>query len=64
MEKLKNIIDTMNMIEKYNISGYKVVSDAIIEVPTSEYQRLLDSVVNKQYIKNLKYSTGMLYGKF
>jgi hypothetical protein len=53
MKTLKNIIDTWNMIEKYNIVGYEEVNGAVISIPESEYDRLLDSAKNKTYIKNL-----------
>lgn len=53
MKKLKNIIDTWNMIEKYNIVGYEELSGAVISIPETEYDRLLGSVKNKAYIKNL-----------
>lgn len=53
MKNLRNIIDTWNMIEKYNIVGYKEVNGAVISIPESEYNRMLDSVKNKKYIKNL-----------
>lgn len=52
MAKLKNIIDTWNMIEKYNIEGYAEVNGAV-EIPEAEFERLMDSVKNKAYIKNL-----------
>ena len=53
MIKLKEIIDSWNMIEKYKIKGY--ISDAgVIKIPEAEYNRLLVSVKNKNYISSLK----------
>lgn len=54
MTALKNIVDTWNMIEKYGITGYEVVDSTTVAVPDSEYERLLDSVKNKAYVKNLR----------
>lgn len=64
MVQLKNIIDTWNMVLKYKLDGAQVnASDpAVVLVPESEYQRLLDSVKNKQYIQNLQVSAGWLCG--
>lgn len=53
MKAMRNIIDTWNMIEKYNIKGYEVIDSCTILVPTNEYERLMNSVKNKQYIKNI-----------
>lgn len=50
--KMRNIIDTWNMISKYNIKGW-VEDKCTIYVPANEYNRLMDSVVNKQYIRNI-----------
>lgn len=52
MRELKNIIDSWNMIEKYNIEGY-VEKNGVILIPGAEYERLMSSVKNKQYIKNI-----------
>ena len=52
MRELRNIIDTWNLIEKFNIEGY-IEKDSIIMVSNAEYERLMDSVKNKQYIKNI-----------
>ena len=54
MTALKNIIDTWNMIEEYNIVGYEEVNSYTIAIPDSEYDRLLNSVKNKKYIIALK----------
>lgn len=57
MTKLKCIIDTWNMIEKHNIHGWEQVNDHIIIIPDDEYERLITSVKNKEYIKNLKFNS-------
>ena len=50
--KMRNIIDTWNMINKYGLRG--VFEDkSIVYVPVNEYNRLMASVVNKQYIRNI-----------
>lgn len=60
MTALKNIIDTWNMIEKYGIAGYEVLDSTAVAIPDSEYERLLDSVKNKVYVRNLRRSSGWL----
>ena len=52
MVKLKKWIDVWSMIEKYQITGWVEEPDGIL-VPEAEFQRLLASVKNKAYIKNL-----------
>lgn len=52
MKKLRNIIDTWNMIEKFGIVGY-VETGAAISIPAAEYDRLLASAKNQAYIRNL-----------
>lgn len=53
MKALKNIIDTWNLIEKYEITGW-VEEKNTIQIPETEYQRLLNAVKNKNYILNLR----------
>lgn len=53
MIKMKNIIDTWNMIEKYNLQRCRVLDSLTILVPADEYNRLLGSVKNQQYIRNI-----------
>ena len=64
MVQLRNIVDTWNMVFKYNLEGAIVdaADGAVVLVPESEYQRLLDLVKNKRYIQNLLASNGSLYG--
>lgn len=56
MTKMRNIIDVWNMIEKYDVEGYEVVDGSTIVWPTSEYVRLLGTVRNPTYIRNLRRS--------
>lgn len=60
MKQMKNIIDTWNMIEKYDLQGCREKNSRVIEIPEVEYNRLMDSVINKQYIKNITYQGGLL----
>ena len=53
MKQIRNIIDTWNMIEKYNLQGYVEKDSTVIFLPDSEYERLLASVKNQKYIRNL-----------
>lgn len=55
MKQMKNIIDTWDMIEKYDLQGCREKNSRVIEIPEVEYNRLMDSVINKQYIKNITY---------
>ena len=50
--EMRNIIATWNMINKYNIKG-AFEDKSIVYVPVNEYNRLMNSVVNKQYIRNI-----------
>lgn len=60
MKQMKNIIDTWDMIEKYDLQGCTEKNSRVIEIPEVEYNRLMDSVINKQYIKNITYQGGLL----
>jgi hypothetical protein len=53
MKQMRNIIDTWNMIEKYNLQGWVEKDSTVILLPDSEYERLLASVKNRKYIRNL-----------
>lgn len=53
MKQMKNIIDTWNMIEKYDLQGWVVKDSMVILLPVCEYERLLASVKNQNYIRNL-----------
>lgn len=52
MRNMKNIIDTWNMIEKFGLR-YEVQDNGTIRIPDEDYARLMDSVKNKKYIKNI-----------
>jgi len=53
MKQLRNIIDVWNMIEKFNLQGWVVKDSTVILLPVAEYERLLASVKNKNYIRGL-----------
>lgn len=53
MKQLRNIIDVWNMIEKFNLQGWVVKGSTVILLPVAEYERLLASVKNKNYIRGL-----------
>lgn len=60
--RLMGIIDTINMIDKYDVNyTYDTKRDEYI-IPDDEYNRLLNSVKNKKYIENLKVGNGRMYG--
>lgn len=42
-----------NMIEKFNLQGWVVKDSTVILLPVAEYERLLASVKNKNYIRGL-----------
>lgn len=54
MVKMRNIIDTWKMIEKYSISEFVELNSMVVLIPKNEFERLLASVANKEYIKNLR----------
>ena len=51
--KMRNIIDTWRLIDKYNLEGCMMLDCITVLVPKVEYQRLMNSVLNKQYVKNI-----------
>lgn len=53
MKQLRNIIDVWNMIEKFDLQGWVVKDSTVILLPVAEYERLLASVKNKNYIRGL-----------
>lgn len=59
---LKNIIDTWNMIEKYNVTLYKEQDTTTILVAESEFIGMMNAAKNKEYIKNLRREEGMIIG--
>lgn len=52
MRRLKEIIDTWNIIDKYNVEGWKQENGAIY-IPDEEYDRVYAEVLNKSYLRNL-----------
>ena len=52
MKRMREIIDTWNMIEKYNVKGWKQENGAIY-IPEEEYDRIYKEVLNKNYLRNL-----------
>lgn len=62
MKRLKDIIDTWNMLEKFNIENYNVVNGAV-EITDDDFQKMLDGCKNKKYINNLLAYTGRVYGR-
>lgn len=54
MQKMRNIIDTWSVIEEFEVKGYEIVRDVVL-IPEAEYDRLLESVANRKYIRNLRH---------
>ena len=52
MKRMKEIIDTWRMIEKYNVKEWKQENGAIY-ISKEEYDRIYEEVLNKRYLKNL-----------
>ena len=52
MKRMREIIDTWNIIEKYNVKGWKQENGAIY-IPEEEYDRIYEEVLNKNYLRNL-----------
>lgn len=50
---LKAICDTWNMINEYNIQNWKQVDSMTVEIPSSEFDRVLSEVKNKRYWMDL-----------
>lgn len=60
--KLKNISDTANMIEKYNLKSAKYNKDEdSYTISQSDYDKMYESAKNKKYIENLKHGGGQMY---
>lgn len=53
MVVMKAIIDVWNLLEKYDIE-YVNVCSTMVAISNAEYERLLGSSKNKQYIQNLR----------
>lgn len=52
MKKMREITDTWNIIEKYDVKGWKQENGAIW-IPKEEYDRVYEEVKNKSYLRNL-----------
>lgn len=52
MIEMQEIIDVWNIIEKYQIQGWKMERGLIL-IPEEEYDRVLASNKSPRYIKNL-----------
>lgn len=52
--ELKDMIDSWNMIEKFDIQEFQVTFNNSIIISQDDYNRMLERAKNKQYIKNLK----------
>jgi len=52
MKRMREITDTWNIIEKYNVKGWKQENGAIW-IPKEEYDRVYEKVINKSYLRNL-----------
>ena len=52
MKKMREIIDTWNIIEKYNVKGWKQENGAIY-IPNEEFNRVYEEILNKSYLINL-----------
>ena len=68
MKKLHNIIDTWNVMEKYNVMDYTHEGDNVILISEEDFQKILDGAYARggqdglNYIKHLVVGGGkMLY---
>ena len=52
MKRMKAIIDTWNIIDKYNIQNWKQENDTIY-IPKEEFDRVYEEILNKSYLINL-----------
>lgn len=52
MKRMKEIIDTWRIIERYNVKGWKQENGAIY-IPEEEYDRVYEEILNKTYLRNL-----------
>ena len=52
MMKFQEIIDTWDMIERYQVKGWKL-ERGVVWVPKDEYDRILKEAKAERYIKNL-----------
>lgn len=52
MKRMREIIDTWNIIEKYNVKGW-VQENGAIYIPNEEFDRVYEEILNKRYLINL-----------
>lgn len=52
MRKMREIVDTWNIIQKYDIKGWKQ-GNGVIYIPNEEYDRVHKEIRNKSYLRNL-----------
>ena len=52
MKKLKAIMDTWTIVEKFNIP-FKQTDDNTVEISEADYKRVWDAYGDKKYIENL-----------
>ena len=52
MKRMRDIIDTWNIINKYNIKGWRQGNGAIY-IPKEEFDRVYEEILNKRYLINL-----------
>lgn len=52
MKRMKEIIDTWNIIDKYNIQGWKQENGSI-HIPKEEFDMVYEEILNKSYLINL-----------
>ena len=58
MVKLKGIIDTINLLDKYNLDYDYDYDSNIYQISDTDYQMILNNSKNKTYIENLKVGKG------
>lgn len=57
MKAMRNIVDTWNMIEKFEITEY-TTTNSTIEISDEDFQKILNGSLNKKYVNNLLASNG------
>lgn len=53
MKVLKAIIDTWNLLEKFDVE-YVNVCSTMVAISDADWEHILESVKNKRYIENLR----------
>lgn len=52
MKAMKAITDIWNVIDKYNIEGWKQEGRTVY-IPIEEFERVYEEMINKRYLLNL-----------